>query len=75
MDYFDRKVYLAQSPQFYKQIMVPVFERVACVDDGHKAAASALDAGGVGNEPPIAGAVIKPDPTENGGGPNAEMLI
>ena len=26
--YFDRKAYLAQSPQFYKQAMVPVFERV-----------------------------------------------
>ena len=26
--YFDRKAYLAQSPQFYKQIMVGVFERV-----------------------------------------------
>jgi nondiscriminating aspartyl-tRNA synthetase len=26
--YFDRKAYLAQSPQFYKQMMVPVFERV-----------------------------------------------
>ena len=28
IDYFGRKAYLAQSPQFYKQIMVPVFERV-----------------------------------------------
>lgn len=28
VNYFDRKVYLAQSPQFYKQMMVPVFERV-----------------------------------------------
>ena len=26
--YFDRQAYLAQSPQFYKQIMVGVFERV-----------------------------------------------
>ncbi|MGE5602854.1 MAG: aspartate--tRNA(Asn) ligase [Nitrososphaerales archaeon] len=26
--YFDRRAYLAQSPQFYKQIMVGVFERV-----------------------------------------------
>jgi len=26
--YFDKKAYLAQSPQFYKQIMVGVFERV-----------------------------------------------
>lgn len=28
IDYFDRPAYLAQSPQFYKQIMVGVFERV-----------------------------------------------
>ncbi len=28
MDYFDRTAYLAQSPQFYKQMMVGVFERV-----------------------------------------------
>ncbi len=28
LTYFDRKAYLAQSPQFYKQAMVPVFERV-----------------------------------------------
>ena len=28
VDYFDRRAYLAQSPQFYKQIMVGVFERV-----------------------------------------------
>ena len=28
IDYFGRKAYLAQSPQFYKQIMVPIFERV-----------------------------------------------
>ena len=28
MDYFGRPAYLAQSPQFYKQIMVGVFERV-----------------------------------------------
>ena len=28
LQYFDRKVFLAQSPQFYKQAMVPVFERV-----------------------------------------------
>ena len=27
-NYFERKAYLAQSPQFYKQIMVGVFERV-----------------------------------------------
>ena len=28
LDYFGRKVYLAQSPQFYKQMMVGVFGRV-----------------------------------------------
>lgn len=28
VSYFDRKAYLAQSPQFYKQVMVGVFERV-----------------------------------------------
>ena len=28
IDYFDTPAYLAQSPQFYKQIMVGVFERV-----------------------------------------------
>lgn len=30
--YFDNKAYLAQSPQFYKQIMVGVFERVFTVN-------------------------------------------
>ncbi len=30
--YFDCKAYLSQSPQFYKQIMVPVFERVFTVN-------------------------------------------
>ncbi len=30
--YFDYKAYLAQSPQFYKQIMVGVFERVFTVN-------------------------------------------
>ena len=28
VDYFGRPAYLAQSPQFYKQLMVGVFERV-----------------------------------------------
>ncbi|HOX41505.1 MAG TPA: aspartate--tRNA(Asn) ligase [bacterium] len=28
IEYFEKKAYLAQSPQFYKQIMVGVFERV-----------------------------------------------
>lgn len=30
--YFDHKAYLSQSPQFYKQIMVGVFERVFAVN-------------------------------------------
>lgn len=28
LDYFGHKAYLAQSPQFYKQMLVPVYERV-----------------------------------------------
>ena len=28
LDYFGKKAFLAQSPQFYKQTLVPVFERV-----------------------------------------------
>lgn len=28
LDYFEKEAYLAQSPQFYKQMMVPVFGRV-----------------------------------------------
>lgn len=28
LDYFGKQVFLAQSPQFYKQAMVPVYERV-----------------------------------------------
>src|SRR5207247_5862262 len=28
VDYFGRRAYLAQSPQFYKQMLVGVFERV-----------------------------------------------
>lgn len=28
VDYFDRRAYLAQSPQFYKQMLVGVYERV-----------------------------------------------
>lgn len=28
LDYFGKQVYLAQSPQFYKQMLVPVYERV-----------------------------------------------
>ena len=32
IEYFDKKAYLAQSPQFYKQIMVGVFDRVFTVN-------------------------------------------
>lgn len=32
VDYFGKKAYLTQSPQFYKQIMVGVFERVFCTN-------------------------------------------
>jgi len=32
VDYFGRKAYLSQSPQFYKQIMVGVFEKVFTVN-------------------------------------------
>jgi nondiscriminating aspartyl-tRNA synthetase len=37
MEYFGRKAYLAQSPQFYKQIMVPVFERVYEIGKAYRA--------------------------------------
>ena len=37
IDYFDRKAYLAQSPQFYKQMMVPVFERVYEIGRAYRA--------------------------------------
>lgn len=35
--YFDSEAYLAQSPQFYKQIMVGVFERVFTVGNVYRA--------------------------------------
>ncbi|OGH72298.1 MAG: aspartate--tRNA(Asn) ligase [Candidatus Magasanikbacteria bacterium RIFCSPLOWO2_01_FULL_43_20b] len=35
--YFDAKAYLAQSPQFYKQIMAGVFERVFTVGNVYRA--------------------------------------
>ena len=28
LEYFNKKAYLAQSPQFYKQMLIPVYERV-----------------------------------------------
>jgi len=37
VDYFERKAYLAQSPQFYKQMMVPVFERVYEIGRAYRA--------------------------------------
>ncbi len=37
IDYFDKNAYLAQSPQFYKQIMVGVFERVFTLAHAYRA--------------------------------------
>jgi nondiscriminating aspartyl-tRNA synthetase len=37
IDYYGRKAYLAQSPQFYKQIMVGVFERVFTIAHAYRA--------------------------------------
>lgn len=37
VSYFDRKAYLAQSPQFYKQIMVTVFEKVYEIGRAYRA--------------------------------------
>lgn len=37
LEYFGRKAYLAQSPQFYKQMMVPVFERVYEIGRAYRA--------------------------------------
>lgn len=37
VEYFDKKAYLAQSPQFYKQIMVGVFERVFTAAHAYRA--------------------------------------
>ncbi len=37
IDYFGYKAYLAQSPQFYKQIMVSVFERVFTLAHAYRA--------------------------------------
>jgi len=41
VDYFDRKATLAQSPQFYKQIMVGAFERVFEINHSYRAEPSA----------------------------------
>lgn len=37
VSYFDKKVYLAQSPQFYKQILVSIFEKVFTVAHAYRA--------------------------------------
>jgi len=37
IDYFDKDAYLAQSPQLYKQILIPVFERVFTVTHAYRA--------------------------------------
>ena len=37
VDYFDKKAYLAQSPQFYKQIMSAIFERVYEIGRAYRA--------------------------------------
>ena len=37
MEYFGHKAYLAQSPQFYKQIMVGVYERVFTIGNVYRA--------------------------------------
>jgi nondiscriminating aspartyl-tRNA synthetase len=42
LDYFDKKAYLAQSPQFYKQMMVPVFERVYEIGKAYRAEKSLI---------------------------------
>jgi len=37
VNYFDKKAYMAQSPQFYKQIMVGVFEKVYEIGRAYRA--------------------------------------
>ncbi len=37
LDYFDRKAYMSQSPQLYKQMMVGVFERVFTIAKAYRA--------------------------------------
>lgn len=41
VEYFDKQAYLAQSPQFYKQIMVGAFERVFEINHSYRAEPSA----------------------------------
>lgn len=40
VDYFDHKAFLTQSPQLYKQMLVPVFERVFTVTKAYRAESS-----------------------------------
>ena len=37
VDYFDQKAFMAQSPQFYKQIMVSIYERVFTLSHAYRA--------------------------------------
>ena len=37
VDYYDHKAFLTQSPQLYKQMMVPVFERVFTIAHAYRA--------------------------------------
>lgn len=37
LDYYGHKAYLTQSPQLYKQMMVPVFERVYTISKAYRA--------------------------------------
>src|SRR5690606_4158183 len=37
VDYYEHSAFLAQSPQFYKQIMVPVYERVFTLAHAYRA--------------------------------------
>lgn len=37
IDYFGHKAYLTQSPQLYKQMLVPVFERVSVITKAYRA--------------------------------------
>lgn len=37
IDYYEHKAYLAQSPQLYKQMMVPIFERVFTMAHAYRA--------------------------------------
>ncbi|EKD89870.1 MAG: hypothetical protein ACD_32C00118G0002 [uncultured bacterium] len=37
IDYFEHKAYLSQSPQLYKQMLVPIFERVFTIAKAYRA--------------------------------------